>query len=99
MTRTPSTILQSPRNPWQGANDAVYYLQEFPDLTSFGSVLQDYLFTYKDKVQAVTAEEVLEAAKRHLHPLEQQVVVVADASLNREQLMMQARDVVPLKLS
>lgn len=40
-----------------------------------------------------------QAAKTHLHPLEQQVVVVADAAANQEQLAMQARTVIPLKLS
>lgn len=60
---------------------------------------QDYLLAYKDKLQAVTAEQVLAAAKRHLHPLEQQVVVVADAKVNEEQLMKQARSIKALLLS
>jgi predicted Zn-dependent peptidase len=61
--------------------------------------LQDYLFSYRDRVQAVTAEDVLNAARRHLHPLEQQVVVVADAEVAKEQLMKQGRRIVPLELS
>ena len=61
-------------------------------------MLQDYLISYRDKIQAVTSAQVLDAAKRHLHPLEQQVVVVADAKANQEQLMMQARAITPLKL-
>lgn len=61
--------------------------------------MQDYLFSYKDRVQAVTAEDVLNAAKRHLHPLEQPVVVVADAAVEKEQLMKQGRKIVPLQLS
>ena len=62
-------------------------------------LVQDYLLSYRDRIQAVTSDEVLQAAKRHLHPLDQQVVVVADAAASQEQLMMQARTVLPLKLS
>lgn len=61
--------------------------------------MQDYLLSYRDRIQAVTSDQVLQAAKRHLHPLDQQVVVVADAAANQEQLEMQARTVLPLKLS
>jgi predicted Zn-dependent peptidase len=38
----------------------------------------DYWQTYVDKVFAVTAEEVLEAAARHLHPEACTIVVVAE---------------------
>ena len=62
------------------------------------ALVQDYLLSYKDRIQAVTADQVLQAAKRHLHPLDQQVVVVADAAASQKQLMMQARTVLPLKL-
>ena len=60
--------------------------------------LQDYLFSYRDRIQAVTAQDVLEAAKAHLHPLEQVAVVVVDAEASAEQLGMQGRAVVPLVL-
>ena len=60
--------------------------------------MQDYLFSYRDRVQAVTAEDVLNAAKRHLHPKEQQVVVVGDAEVIREQLSKQGRPILPLQL-
>lgn len=61
--------------------------------------MQDYLFSYKNRVQAVTAEDVLNAAKRHLHPLDQLVVVVGDAAVVKEQLAKQGRKIVPLELS
>ncbi len=61
--------------------------------------MQDYLFSYKERVQAVTAEDVLNAAKRHLHPLEQQVVVAGDAGVIKDQLSKQSRTIVPLQLS
>jgi zinc protease len=43
-------------------------------------VLQDFLFTYRDRVEAVTAQQVVAAAARHLHPQQQVVVVVGDAA-------------------
>jgi predicted Zn-dependent peptidase len=48
--------------------------------------LQDFLFRYRDNVQAVTSESVMAAAAAHLHPAQQQVVVVGDASVIRPQL-------------
>lgn len=41
--------------------------------------LQDYLYQFKAGMEAVTADEVLGAARRHLHPERQAVVVVGDA--------------------
>lgn len=60
--------------------------------------VQDYLFSYRDKVQAVTAADVLNAAKRHLHPQQQQVVIAADANRTRAQLDKQSRAVIALDL-
>jgi zinc protease len=39
-----------------------------------------YLETYRDRVTAVTAEDVLAAARQRLHPDRQAVVLVGDAS-------------------
>lgn len=58
--------------------------------------LQDYLFTYKAGIEAVTAEDILAAARKHLHPQQQAVVVAADASAVSGQLRNQGRRVVPL---
>lgn len=52
-----------------------------------GCVLQDFLFTYRDRVEAVTAQQVVEAAARHLHPQQQVVVVVGDAAVFGPQLI------------
>lgn len=60
--------------------------------------LQDYLFQYKAGIEAVTAEDVLAAAKRHLHPKEQSVVLLADAKLVKDELVKRGRTVVPLSL-
>ncbi|MGE4544942.1 MAG: M16 family metallopeptidase [Pedobacter sp.] len=38
----------------------------------------DYLIRYRDRLAAVTAEDVLAAARRHLHPRTQTVVLVGD---------------------
>ncbi len=38
----------------------------------------DYLQTYRDRVAAVTAEDVLKAAQKHLHPERESVVLVGD---------------------
>jgi zinc protease len=38
----------------------------------------DYLVRYRDRLAAVTAEDVLAAARRHLHPKTQTVVLVGD---------------------
>eukprot|EP00882_Tetradesmus_deserticola_P031586 GHRQ01035726.1.p1 GENE.GHRQ01035726.1~~GHRQ01035726.1.p1 ORF type:complete len:207 (+),score=74.32 GHRQ01035726.1:199-819(+) len=40
----------------------------------------DFLFTYRDRVEEVTAQQVVAAAARHLHPQQQVVVVVGDAA-------------------
>ena len=61
--------------------------------------LQDYLFQYRDKIQAVTAEDVLRAAEKHLHPGTQDIVVVADASVALPTLQKQRRTILPLELS
>ncbi|WIA12269.1 hypothetical protein OEZ85_012331 [Tetradesmus obliquus] len=47
---------------------------------------QDFLFTYRDRVEAVTAQQVVDAAARHLHPQQQVVVVVGDAAVFGPQL-------------
>ena len=60
--------------------------------------MQDYLFTYKKGIEGVTAEDVLAAAGRHLHPAQQTVVMAADANLVRPLLEMRGRTVVPLSL-
>ena len=48
---------------------------------------QDYLFRYKAGVEEVTAEGVLAAARRRLHPAQQTVVVMGDAAKLRGQLL------------
>lgn len=58
--------------------------------------MQDYLFTYKAGIEAVTAEDILAAAKRHLHPMQQAVVLAADASAVESQLLSHGRHVIPL---
>jgi zinc protease len=47
---------------------------------------EDYFDTYRDRVRAVTAEQVLDAARRHLRPDELQVVVVGDPAAVRAPL-------------
>lgn len=49
-------------------------------------VEQDFPFKYKRAVEGLTAEAVLEASRKHLHPLEQPILVVADASAVRPAL-------------
>lgn len=61
-------------------------------------LLQDYLFTYKKGIEGVTAEDVLGAAKRHLHPAQQTVVIAADASVVKPELERRGRRVIPLSL-
>lgn len=55
---------------------------------------QDYLFTYKSGIEAVTAEDVLGAAQRHLHPSQQTVVLAADASAVKQSLEEHGRRVI-----
>ncbi|BDA43216.1 Uncharacterized zinc protease-like protein y4wB [Coccomyxa sp. Obi] len=59
---------------------------------------EDYLFTYKSGIEAVTAEDVLGAAQRHLHPDQQTVVIAADASAVQEKLEARGRRVIPMTL-
>ena len=46
----------------------------------------DYFESYRRRISEVTPADVLQAAERHLHPDELQVVVVGDASAVREPL-------------
>lgn len=50
---------------------ATLYLNELPD---------DYLETYREKIRALTAEEVLSAARKYFDAANAQVVVVGDAA-------------------
>ena len=47
---------------------------------------EDYYDRYRERVRAVTREQILEAAQRHLHPEALQMVVVGDPSVVRERL-------------
>jgi zinc protease len=49
-------------------------------LVSYG-LPEDYFDTYRDRVRAVTAEAIREAARRHLHLDTLQVVIVGDAAV------------------
>ena len=44
----------------------------------------NYFDTYRDRVRAVTADDVLRVARAHLDPARLQVVVVGDADAIRE---------------
>lgn len=46
----------------------------------------DYYDTYRTKIRGVTVDDVLKAARSHLHPDELQTVVVGDAKIIRESL-------------
>ncbi|CAI7907312.1 unnamed protein product, partial [Closterium sp. NIES-54] len=46
----------------------------------------DFIFEFKRRVEALSPEAVLAAAQRRLHPLEQPIVVVADAAAVMPQL-------------
>ena len=46
----------------------------------------DYYDTYRTNIRGVTVDDVLEAARSHLHPGELQTVVVGDAKIIRESL-------------
>ncbi len=46
----------------------------------------DYYDTYRNNIRGVTVDDVLEAAKSHLHPDQLQTVVVGDAKIIRESL-------------
>lgn len=47
---------------------------------------QDYLFTYRNRLAKVTAEDVLAAAGRHLHPADAVTVVIGDAKIIKPQI-------------
>lgn len=55
---------------------------------------QNFIFDYKKKVEGLTSDDILEAAKRHLHPGAQPILVVADASKVRSALQKLGREVV-----
>lgn len=59
---------------------------------------QDFLFNYKSAVEQVPAKDVLAAAQRHLHPSQQTVVVVGNASQIKPALEAAGMTVVPLQL-
>ena len=42
---------------------------------------QDFLFQYRAGIEAVTTEDVLAAAQRHLHPDQQIIVMAADKTI------------------
>ena len=46
----------------------------------------DYYDTYRNRVRSVSVEDVLQAARAHLHPSELQTVVVGDAKVIRDSL-------------
>ena len=54
-------------------------------------MLQDYLFTYKAGIEAVTRDDILQAARRHLHPEQQAIVVAGDRSLLERSLSKQGQ--------
>jgi zinc protease len=47
---------------------------------------EDYYDRYRSRVRAITREQILEAAQRHLHPEMLQMVVVGDPSVIRDPL-------------
>jgi len=47
---------------------------------------QDYPFTYKNKLTKVTADDIKQAAQRHLHPEKMVTVVVGDAKKVKPQI-------------
>jgi zinc protease len=47
---------------------------------------EDYYDRYRERVRAVTREQILEAARRHLHPDALQLVAVGDPAVVRERL-------------
>lgn len=57
---------------------------------------QNFLFDYKKKVEELTSNDILEAAKRHLHPGVQPILVVVDASKVRSALQTLGREIVLL---
>ncbi|MCO5583520.1 hypothetical protein L7F22_037431 [Adiantum nelumboides] len=57
---------------------------------------QNFIFNYKKKVEELSSAGILEAAKRHLHPGNQPVLVVADASKVMPALKTLGREIVVL---
>jgi predicted Zn-dependent peptidase len=55
---------------------------------------QNYIFDFKKKVGELTSMDILEAAKRHLHPGEQPILVVVDASKISSSLQKLGKQVV-----
>ena len=53
----------------------------------------DYLHTYRDKVNAVTAEEVQRVAQKHVTPDRAVIVVVGDAAEVESQLRDYAEEI------
>jgi zinc protease len=47
---------------------------------------EDYYDRYRERVRAVTRDQILEAARRHLHPEALQLVAVGDPAVVRERL-------------
>ena len=58
-------------------------------LTAYG-LPDDYFDTYRSRIQAITAEDVLHAARSHLHPDQLQIVAVGDPTIVRGPLEMLA---------
>ena len=66
------------------------------EITSVPCAWQDYLFQYKAGIEAVTPEDILAAARRHLHPRQQAVVMAADAAVFQSRLEAAGMRVVPM---
>lgn len=62
---------------------------------------QDYFIEYQRRLARVTAEDVQQACKRHLHPGEQVIVVAGDARMIEGQLseIPSIRALLPLPLT
>jgi predicted Zn-dependent peptidase len=52
------------------------YLDQMPE---------DYLETYREKIQALTADDILSAARRYFDSAKEQIIIVGDAGALREQ--------------
>lgn len=59
--------------------DSGLQLSRFMTYELFG-IDQNFLVNYKKKIEELTSTDILEAAKRHLHPGAQPILVVADVS-------------------
>eukprot|EP00850_Spirogloea_muscicola_P003937 SM000016S01925 [mRNA] locus=s16:616230:629684:+ [translate_table: standard] len=60
---------------------------------------QDFLFKYRREVEKVTSRDILQAARRHLHPAEEPILVVSDAAQVEESLASLGLSVIPLDIS